>query len=79
MDLAVHFVEYGIWGVLLGRTRWPVARWLPLALLFAAFDEAHQVWIPGRVASWSDLAADAAGLFLSPLNKAAGVFHRGHG
>ena len=35
------------------------------ALVVGGMDELHQMYLPGRAASWSDLAADAAGGLLA--------------
>jgi uncharacterized protein YfiM (DUF2279 family) len=37
------------------------------ALLVGGMDELHQMFLPGRSASWSDLAADAAGGLLGAV------------
>lgn len=42
-----------------GVTAWLVA--LPALAVFAFLDEAHQQWLPGRVTSLGDWAADVAG------------------
>jgi uncharacterized protein YfiM (DUF2279 family) len=47
------------------------------ALLVGGMDELHQMYLPGRSASWSDLAADAAGgllgaVVLAVLDRLAG-------
>jgi VanZ family protein len=44
------------------------------ALLVGGMDEVHQMFLPGRSASWSDLAADAAGGLLGAA--ALAVLHR---
>lgn len=44
------------------------------ALLVGGMDEIHQMFLPGRSASWSDLAADAAGGLLGAA--ALAVFNR---
>jgi VanZ family protein len=41
------------------------------ALLVGGMDEAHQAFLPGRSASWADLAADAAGGLLGAAVLAA--------
>lgn len=41
------------------------------ALLVGGVDEIHQMFLPGRSASWSDLAADAAGGLLGAALLAA--------
>lgn len=41
------------------------------ALLVGGMDELHQVFLPGRSASWADLAADAAGGLLGAALLAA--------
>ena len=73
-DKVAHFIEYSILGVALrfwtegagGGTgkarRRRIAVVLVAALVFAALDEAHQKFIPGRTASIWDFAADACGL-----------------
>ena len=35
-----------------------------LAMLVAGADEFHQIWLPGREASWVDWLADVAGIAL---------------
>ena len=44
------------------------------ALLVGGMDEIHQIFLPGRSASWADLAADAAGGLLGAA--ALAVLHR---
>jgi VanZ family protein len=44
------------------------------ALLVGGMDELHQMFLPGRSASWADLAADAAGGLLGAA--ALAVLHR---
>lgn len=44
------------------------------ALLVGGMDEIHQIFLPGRSASWADLAADAAGGLLGAAVLA--VLHR---
>jgi VanZ family protein len=62
-DKLAHFIEYLILGVALrywsgdGRKRF-----LSGGILFAALDEFHQAFIPGRHASIWDVVADALGL-----------------
>ena len=41
------------------------------ALLVGGMDEVHQAFLPGRTASWADLAADAAGGLLGAAVLAA--------
>src|SRR4051812_32249047 len=67
-DKLVHFVLYGVLGMLLVR---PVAEHparpirsivglIALCVIAAAADEWHQQWIPGRSADVFDWAADSA-------------------
>ena len=44
------------------------------ALLVGGMDELHQMFLPGRSASWADLAADAAGGLLGAA--ALALLHR---
>lgn len=69
LDKVAHFVEYGIWGWFLLRSRFPLRRAFSAALAFAAFDEIHQAWIPGRFPSFLDFVADAAGLLAILLRR----------
>lgn len=62
-DKIVHFIEYSILGV--GLRYWSGGAGLPLLMGgagFAAFDEFHQRFVPGREASLWDWVADLAGL-----------------
>jgi VanZ family protein len=65
-DKVAHLLEYLVLGVFLlyGFRR---RRTLLYGLLFAAADELHQFFIPGRYCSGFDLLADCAGLALSPV------------
>ncbi|MCP4604901.1 MAG: hypothetical protein GY847_31000 [Proteobacteria bacterium] len=70
-DKALHFVEYMPLGLLLalGMNRPPLqkirSKVVPICLLFVfslgALDEFHQSFIPGRFATWTDVAADTLG------------------
>lgn len=75
-DLLAHLAIYGVFGWLLARAPGvPRARTLlALALgasLYAAADELHQRFIPGRSASVDDWAADTLGAALGILAHAA--------
>lgn len=67
-----HVVAYtglaATWALALGGRGPLQARDLRLAVLLAAtygaVDELHQMCVPGRVASWSDLGSDLAGAHL---------------
>lgn len=67
-DLVAHALLYAVLGGALawGRSRSarPPAPWLLVAVgvAWAASDEWHQSFVPGRDPSWSDLAADTVGL-----------------
>ena len=67
VDKVVHLIEYAVFAVLLLRALWmkdkPYIRYLTIAVivLFAASDELHQSFIPGRDASTMDLLADLLG------------------
>ena len=73
ISLAAHALEYGVLALLLyaasratpilSRHAWQAA--LLLALLYALSDELHQVFVPGRVADWRDIGADALGAVLA--------------
>jgi VanZ family protein len=65
-DKLVHFLYYGTMAALLSHgvgRRW---LWLPLVLvpLAGALDEWHQVYVPGRDASFFDWMADGLGTVL---------------
>ncbi len=68
-DKAVHLVLYLVLGGLVGAalsagSRTSAGAWVAGLLglaIFAAMDEAHQHWLPHRVASVSDWIADVVG------------------
>lgn len=75
-DKIAHAVVFGILGLLFAfsfRPRQgnsPPIRILLITLMVAVyggFDEAHQLFVPGREASISDLAADTVGGFLAGI------------
>lgn len=73
LSLSAHFLEYAVLAVLL----WMAARRTPLlaayaglaalliAVLYAASDEWHQGFVPGRVPDVRDWLADAAGALVA--------------
>jgi VanZ family protein len=72
-DKLVHGVAYGFFGILclrathggLSRPRpGPTLAALCLAISYAAFDEWHQAFVPGRCASAGDWVADVLGIGL---------------
>ncbi len=65
-DKVAHLVTFAVVGMaagLAGGMRgWRMALCCVVGALFVGgMDELHQMFLPGRSASWSDLAADAAG------------------
>jgi VanZ family protein len=73
-DKILHAIAYFIFGAALGlmasavvRRRWQYMFVLIAGALFAASDEWHQSFIPGRCMSAGDWIADVAGLILSLL------------
>lgn len=60
-----HITEFAILFLLLARPLEKSLKWtLLFSLLYAASDEFHQSFVPGRWASLADFCFDAAGVFL---------------
>ena len=86
IDKVMHFSLYGVLGFLVtrallrgpgaGRLGWLVWRALPPVALFAALDEIHQLWIPGRDADPHDWLADVCGAAIAILLTAAAALAR---
>jgi len=72
-----HLLEYTFFGLLWVRAfkeyypRQSFTRrlaWIFIfVLIYAALDELHQLFVPGRVASWNDVGIDMIGLLLANL------------
>lgn len=80
IDKLVHAVLYGVLGFLVTRASWERARaWPAVAaallgvLVFAALDEWHQAFVPGRSTDLLDLAADALGALAGTAVAALGL------
>lgn len=81
-DKLAHLLSFAVVGMAAGlaggmRGWRMVACCLAGALLVGGMDELHQLFLPGRSASWADLAADAAGgllgaALLAVLDRLAG-------
>lgn len=72
IDKLYHFIEYGILSVLLTIAFVNVPpKWLPeswiwvvaalISILYGASDELHQMFVPGRFATYSDWISDVIG------------------
>lgn len=68
-DKLVHALEFGLFGIFLYRAfRFlrphpnPFRMTLALGFMFAAFDEFHQLFVPGRFCSAGDFLFDCIGL-----------------
>ena len=75
-DKLAHLLTFAVVGMAAGlaggmRGWRMVACCLAGALLVGGMDELHQMFLPGRSASWADLAADAAGGLLGAALLAA--------
>jgi len=57
-----HFCEYAILGALLLRARDRTELAVAAGVVYAATDELHQHFVPGRHAALRDVAIDAAGV-----------------
>jgi len=76
-DKFAHFSEYLVLGILLIRAilsqgpkislSWVVILSIIISVLYAAIDEWHQVFVPGRLASIFDFAADSVGVVVGTL------------
>ena len=73
-DKLAHLLVYFIFGILMARAylrdhtqgiQSLLFKATLVALLFAVFDEFHQLFIPGRVADVFDLSADILGIFIA--------------
>lgn len=74
LDKFVHALEFGILALLLYRSAkitfvmktrsFLMAFTFLIAIVFALTDEWHQTFVPGRISSPYDLAADAFGILL---------------
>lgn len=72
LDKIYHFIEYGILSVLLtialinAPPKWLPQNWIwvtsaIISILYGASDELHQMFVPGRFATFSDFVSDAIG------------------
>ena len=72
IDKLYHFIEYGILSVLLTIAfvnvppKWLPANWIwgtsvLISILYGASDELHQMFVPGRSATFGDWVSDVLG------------------
>jgi len=86
-DKAIHAAEFlplGLLVALFAFRRWGerarpaavVAAVTAMGIVLGTLDELHQWFVPGRTASWGDVAADAVGCLTGALIAAAVVRRR---
>ena len=70
-DKVLHALEYAVLGALCYRAvvrtftaGFPMGWSFAIGVVYAATDEFHQRFVPGRQSDWRDLAADAGGVLL---------------
>jgi VanZ family protein len=63
-DYLFHFLAYAALGVLYVMAYTPTLKGFFLIMIYAAAEEAHQFFIPGRTLNPVDWGFDVAGLFL---------------
>lgn len=71
-DKLVHFVEFGVLGIFLVQLvhqkralgRASILACMAGIVLYGAFIEFYQSFVPGRSAQWGDFAADCFGAFI---------------
>jgi VanZ family protein len=76
-DKTAHLLAYAVLGALVlraisgarwsGCTPWAAAAAWAVAIVYGLTDEWHQMYVPGRTPSISDLVADAAGAALGVM------------
>jgi VanZ family protein len=67
-DKLAHALLFGALFVVFDRTlHLPLAVALALPLLISAADEMHQLFLPGRSASWTDWLAGLCGVILAAI------------
>lgn len=71
LDKFVHAAEFGLFGILLFRAfRFPGPIWKPylvtllIGIPYAALDEIHQLFVPGRSCDVYDFVMDTAGILV---------------
>ncbi len=69
-DKWLHAAEYAAFGLLLLLAAWGLGSWrwtvaFVAGAAYAAFDEFHQSFVPGRVADLMDWGADVLGLLVA--------------
>jgi VanZ family protein len=70
---SAHFTEYGVlfWLLVRGPMRGRPYVALGICVLYAMFDEGHQMFVPGRTPSLYDVALDSTGALFSRFLNAA--------
>jgi VanZ family protein len=76
-DKILHFIVFGILGIVTarglrnsGKMRIKenyVSLTVVICILFGAFDEIHQYFVPGRYSDWGDWIADVLGIIIMIL------------